>query len=64
MRLGFDSKMDELFGHTNIFHSEGTIEEEFERYVNSLASPHETDIIHFWEVSFPYTIGDVHSQTI
>ena len=63
-RLGFDSKMDELFGRANISHSKGTVEEEFERYVNSLASPRETDIIHFWEVSFPYTIGDVRSQTV
>ncbi|KAF8503826.1 kinase-like domain-containing protein [Russula emetica] len=47
----FDSKMDELFGRANISLSEGTVEEEFGRYVNSLASPRETDILHIWEVS-------------
>jgi hypothetical protein len=62
--LGFDNKMDELSSHANISLSEAIVEEEFDRYVNSLASPHETDIIHFWEVSFPYTIRDERSQTI
>jgi hypothetical protein len=64
MHLGFDSRMDEFLGHANISHSEGTVEEEFERYVNSLASPRETDILHFWEVSFPYSVRDERSQTI
>lgn len=62
---GFDSKLDELFGHAHISLPEGTAEAELERYVNSLASPRDTDILHFWEVSgVPYTIRDEHSQTI
>ena len=56
MHLGFDNKMDELFGHANISLSKGTIEMEFERYMYGLPSPHDTDILHFWEVSFPYAI--------
>jgi hypothetical protein len=63
MHLRFDKKMDELFGCANIPLSEGTIEMEFERYVSGLASPCDMDIIHFWEVSFPYAIRDEHSQS-
>jgi hypothetical protein len=59
----FDSKMDELFGCTNTSLSKGTIEVEFERYVNGAPFSRETDIICFWEISFPYTIQDEHSQT-
>lgn len=54
--IGFDNKMDELFGHTNVSLSEGTAEGEFERYVSGMPSPRETDILQFWAVSFPYTI--------
>jgi hypothetical protein len=61
--FGFDSKMDELFGGANTSLSEGTVEAEFERYVGGFPSPRETDIIRFWEVSFPYTIRDERSQT-
>ena len=49
---GFDKKMDKLYGRANISYSEGTVEEEFERYKGG-ASPRETDIIQFWAVSFP-----------
>lgn len=62
-RVGFDSKMDELFGGANTSLSEGTAEEEFERYVSGSPSPRETDILHFWEVSFLYAIRDEHSQS-
>jgi hypothetical protein len=58
LRHGFDSKMDNLFGGANVSISEGTIEEEFQRYTSGLLSPRETDILRFWEVSFPYTIRD------
>jgi hypothetical protein len=61
--LGFDKKMDELFGCTNTSLSEGTVKMESERYVSGLASPHDMDILHFWEVSFPYAIRDEHSQS-
>jgi hypothetical protein len=44
--------MDELFGQVNSSLSEGTIEEEFERYTSFLPSPRETDILHFWAVNF------------
>ena len=53
MHLGFDSKMNQLFGRTNTTLSKGTVEEEFERYMSGLPIPREMDIIHFWEVSFP-----------
>ena len=55
--------MDELFGHANISLSEGTVEAEFERYMSGLASPRDTDILHFWEVSFPYAIRDERGQS-
>ena len=47
MRLRFDSKMDELFGHTNTSLSKGTVEEELKRYMSGLPSSHDTDILHF-----------------
>ena len=34
---------------------EGTPEDEFQRYISSLPSPPETDILRFWEVSLPPT---------
>ena len=54
--LGFESKMDKLYGHANIRSSEGSVEAEFRRYVDGLPSARDTDILRFWEVSFPYTI--------
>jgi len=63
MHLGFDSKMDELFGHTNTSLSEGTVKKELERYVSGLPSSRDTDILHFWEVSLAYTVRDECSQT-
>jgi hypothetical protein len=60
---GFDSKLDDLFGRENISLSEGTIEQEFERYMSGQTSSCDTDILHFWEVSFPYTIRDERSQS-
>src|SRR6266404_836954 len=35
---------------------EGTVEEEYKRYVSATSSPHETDILHFWEVSTLLTV--------
>ena len=61
--IGFDSKMDQLFGRGKASLSEGTVEAEFERYVSGLPSPREMDIIHFWEVSFPYTFWDERCQS-
>jgi hypothetical protein len=60
---GFDSKLDDLFGRKNISLSKGTIKQKFERYVSGQTSSHDTDILHFWEVSFPYTIRDECSQS-
>jgi hypothetical protein len=60
---GFDSKLDDLFGCENISLSKGTIKQEFERYMSSQTSSRNTDILHFWEVSFPYTIRDERSQS-
>jgi hypothetical protein len=52
MHLGFESKMDELFGNANMPLPEGTIKAEFERYMSGLPFPYDTNILHFWEVSF------------
>jgi hypothetical protein len=57
MNLGFDSKMDQLFGRADMPYSEGTVEREFDRYQSSKPSIRETDILHFWAVSFRYTWG-------
>jgi hypothetical protein len=59
----FDSKLDDLFGRENISLSKGTIKQKFERYVSGQTSSCDTDILHFWEVSFPYTIRDERSQS-
>ena len=59
---GFESKMDQLFGHANMHLPEGTVEAEYERYISGLPSPRDTDILRFWEVSFPYTIRSERSQ--
>jgi hypothetical protein len=59
----FDSKLDDLFGRENISLSKGTIQQEFERYVSGQTFSHGMDILLFWEVSFPYTIRDEHSQS-
>ena len=45
--------MDELFGNANMPLSKGTVKAEFKRYVSGLPSPRDTDILRFWEVSFP-----------
>ena len=57
MNLGFDSKMDQLFGCTDISFSEGTVEGEFNRYQSSKPSLQKMDILRFWAVSFYYTWG-------
>jgi hypothetical protein len=62
-RRGFESKVDEVFGRADMPLSEGTVQEEFERYVSGSGSPRDTDIIHFWEVSFSYMIRNEHSQS-
>jgi hypothetical protein len=48
--------MDRLYGHANKPPSEGSVEAEFRRYVDGLSSARDTDILRFWEVSFPYAI--------
>jgi hypothetical protein len=60
---GFDSKLNDLFGRENISLSEGTIKQEFERYVSGQTSSCDMDILHFWEVGFPYIIRDERSQS-
>jgi hypothetical protein len=59
----FDSKLDDLFGHENTSLSKGTIKQEFDRYVSGQTFSRDLDILHFWEVSFLYTIRDEHSQS-
>lgn len=63
MHTGFESKMDEIFGRTNIHLPEGTVEAEYERYISGLPSPRDTDILRFWEVSSTYTIRNERSQS-
>ena len=48
--------MDELFGHSSTPLPEGGVETEFERYMSGSPSPRETDILRFWDVSFPYIV--------
>jgi hypothetical protein len=55
-RLGFGDRMDEIFGHANASVTEAPVREEFDKYTSGVLSPKDTDIIHFWEVSFPYAI--------
>lgn len=54
--VGFEDMMSSALRRANVYHSEGTIEAEYKKYVSSMASPHKTDILRFWEVSFPSTI--------
>jgi hypothetical protein len=61
MHLGFENKMDKLFGHANTNLPERIVEAEYERYIFGLPSPHDTDILCFWEVSFTYTIRNERS---
>ena len=48
----FESRLNEMFGCADLPLAEGTVDEELERYLNGLPSSRDTDIIHFWEVSF------------
>jgi hypothetical protein len=50
----FEAKMNQLYGRTGTSHSEGTVEAEFKKYVSG-TSPDDMDILHFWEVSLPFT---------
>jgi len=61
--FNLDKKLEEIFGPVNKSLPDGTAEEEFQRYVSGMLSPPEMDILRFWEVSFPYTIRDEHSQS-
>ena len=54
--IEFKDMMSNALGHANIYHSKGTFKVEYEKYVTSMALPHNTNILRFWEVSFPSTI--------
>lgn len=54
-KLGFENKIDRLFGRGDTSFSEGTVEGEFDRYQSCKPSLQETDILQFWAVSFRYT---------
>ena len=55
--LGFEDRMEEIFGSADASITEAPVREEYEKYVSGKLSAKNTDIIHFWEVSFSYTIG-------
>jgi hypothetical protein len=45
---------DELLNDINMSPLKGTVQEEFNKYTTALLSPLETDILHFWEVSYTH----------
>ena len=54
--IEFKDMMSNALEHANVYHSEGTSKVEYEKYVTSMALPHNINILRFWEMSFPLTI--------
>jgi hypothetical protein len=50
--------VDELLNSVDASLHQGTVQEEFNKYTAALPSPLETDILHFWEVSYTYINED------
>ena len=46
--------VDKLFSNIDALQHQGTVQEEFDKYTAASLSPLETDILHFWEVSYTY----------
>jgi hypothetical protein len=58
-RFRLDNHMvDELLDSVNASPHQGTVQEEFDKYTAASVSPLETDILHFWEVSYTHIDED------
>lgn len=58
-RFQLDNHMvDDLLDNVNASPHQGTVQEEFDKYTAASPSPLETDILHFWEVSYTHINGD------
>jgi hypothetical protein len=45
---------DKLLDNIDTSLLKGTVQEEFDKYMTASLSPLETDILHFWEVSYTH----------
>ena len=50
--------VDNLLDNINVSLCQGTVQEEFNRYMAASPSPLKTDILHFWEVSYTHINED------
>jgi hypothetical protein len=50
--------VDDLLDNIDVSLHQGTVQEEFNRYMAASPSPLETDILHFWEVSYTHINKD------
>jgi hypothetical protein len=50
--------VDELLNKVDASSCQGTVQEEFNKYTAASLSVLETDILHFWEVSYIYINED------
>jgi hypothetical protein len=58
-RFQLDSHMvDEFLDSVDSSPRQGTVQEEFDKYTTASVSPLETDILHFWEVSYTHINED------
>ena len=50
--------VDELLNNINVSPCQGTVQKEFDKYTAASLSSLETDILHFWEVSYTHINKD------
>jgi hypothetical protein len=50
--------IDELLNNVDVSPCQGTVQEEFNKYTAALLSLLETDLLHFWEVSYTHIDED------
>ena len=50
--------VDELFRNVDVSPCQETVQEEFDRYMAALLSPHDTDILQFWGVGYTHINKD------
>jgi hypothetical protein len=50
--------VDELLNNVDASPRRGTVQEEFDKYTAASLSPLDTDILHFWEVSYTHINKD------
>ena len=59
LRFQLDNHIvDELLDKVDASPCQGTVKEEFDKYTTASISPLETDILHFWEVSYTHINED------